>query len=381
MAGNIRKRGDTWQAKWDVWSPCGERKTRYKTLAATGKKDAERQLAALIAEGDKPTTPATYTVNNLIDEWLETDGRNRAGRTVERWTELAEHHLRPHIGDRRLRDLTAKDIRMLLNDLTDNGRRDARGGLAPRTVRHVYRLLYQVLEFAVKDDPPKLATNPAANVKAPHVPKTAVKAFTEDELVAVLQGAKELMPEHFVAFFIAAHTGVRRGELLALRWSDIDFKAETMTVSRAVEQLKRCNLSIKPTKTDRVRTIALSQAALDNLKTHRREQLELRMRLGAGGGDGYIFPDPKTMDVQIPDRLTSQFGRLVAKLEGVPIYSLQALRRTAISLALKNKFSPNTVANRAGHASAFMTLDVYGKAYDEDQIEIAKDMDKWAAKL
>jgi integrase len=381
MAGSIRKRSNTWQAKWDVWSPCGERKTKYKTLAAKGKKEAERELAALIAGGDRPTAPANYTVNNLIDEWLDTDGRNRAGRTVERWTELADHHIRPHIGDRRLRDLTAKDIRMLLNDLTDNGRRDDRGGLAPRTVRHVYRLLYQILEFAVKDDPPKLATNPADNVKAPHVPKTTVKAFTEDELVTLLQGAKELMPEHFVAFFIAAHTGVRRGELLALRWSDIDFDAKTMTVSRAVEQLKRCNINIKPTKTERVRTIALSQAALDNLKTHRRDQLELRMRLGAGGGDGYIFPNPKTMDVLIPDRLTSQFGRLVAKLEGIPPYSLQALRRTAISLALSNKFSANAVANRAGHASAFMTLDVYGKAYDEDQIEIAKDMDKWAVKL
>jgi integrase len=381
MAGNIRKRGNTWQAKWDVWSPSGKRKTKYKTLAAKGKKEAELELAALVAGGNKATAPSNYTINNLIDEWFETEGRNRAGRTVERWTELASHHIRPHIGDRRLRDLTAKDIRLLLNKLTDSGRRDGKGGLAPRSVRHVYRLLYQVLEFAVKDDPPKLATNPASNVKAPTVPKTTVKAFTEDELVVVLQGAKVHCPQYFPALFIAAHTGVRRGELLALRWSDINFEAGAVTVSRAIQQLKKCKLSIKPTKTDRVRTIALSQSALDILKTHRREQNELRMRLGTGAdADGYLFPDPMTMDFQVPDRITSQFGRLVTKLD-VPKYPLQALRSTAISLALSSQFSPNAVASRAGHASAFMTLDVYGKAYDKDQIEIAKDMDKWATRL
>jgi integrase len=381
MTGSIRKRGDTWQAKWEVRAPRGERKTRYKTLNATKKRDAERELAALITEGDKPMAPSGYTVNNLIDEWLETEGRNRAGRTVERWIELAAHHIRPYLGTERLRDLTARDIRVLLNDLTDGGRRDGKGGLAPRTVRHVYRLLYQVLEFAVKDSPPKLAANPAANVKAPKVPKIPVKAFTEDELITILQGAKALMPDHFTAFFIAAHTGVRRGELLALRWSDIDFDASAVTVSRAVEQLKGCRVRIKHTKTDRIRTIALSKSALEKLKAHRGEQLKYRARLGIGSDpDGYLFPDPKTMDIQIPDRVTSQFGRLVRKLE-VPQYSLQALRRTAISLALSNKFSVNAVANRAGHASAFMTLDVYGKAYDADQIEIAKDMDKWAINL
>ena len=135
-----------------------------------------------------------------------------------------------------------------------------------------------------------------------------------------------------------------------------------MTVARAVEQLKRCRLSIKPPKTERIRTIALSQMALDILRAHRLEQREYRLRVGAGNDDnGYLFPDPKTMGVQTPDRVTSQFSRLVAKLD-VPRYSLQALRRTSISLALANQFSPNAVAARAGHASPKMTLDVYGKA-------------------
>ena len=381
MAGNVRKRGDTWQAKWDVGAPRGERKTRYKTLKAKSKREAERELAALITEGDKPTSPNDYTVNNLIDEWLETEARNRAGRTEERATELAEHHLRPYIGKVRLNHLTARDVRELLNNLRDNGRRDGTGGLSELSVRHVYRLLHQILQFALTDDPPKVATNAATHVKPPKVPKKDVEAFTEDDLITVLQGAKNLVPHYFAAFFIAAHTGVRRGELLALRWSDIDFDAATLTVARAVEQLKRCRLSIKPTKTDRIRTIALSQTALDILKTHRLEQRKYRLRVGAGADDnGYLFPDPKTMGVQVPDRITSQFGRLVAKL-AVPQYSLQALRRTSISLALANQFSPNAVAARAGHASPKMTLDVYGKAYDSEQQQLAKDMDKWATKL
>jgi len=381
MAGNIRKRGNTWQAKWDVWSPCGERKTKYKTLAVKGKKEAERELAALITGGDKPTAPANYTVNNLIDEWLETEARNRAERTEERATEMAKHHIRPYIGNLRLRDLTAPAIRELLNRLRDTGRRDGKGGLGELSVRHVYRLLHQILNFALTDDPPKIPSNPAAHVKSPRVPKREVEAFTEDQLVEVLQGAKVHFPHYFTAFFIAAHTGVRRGELLALRWSDIDFEGSTITVARSVQQLSRSRISIKPTKTDRIRNIALSPAALDILKDHRRKQNELLLRLGAGAdAEGYLFPDPKTMGVQTPSRVTTQFKRLVRKLE-VPPYSLQALRRTAISLALANQFSPNAVADRAGHSSAKMTLDVYGKAYDTEGKNLAKDMDKWAIKL
>lgn len=381
MAGNIRKRGDTWQAKWEVRAPRGERKTRYKTLKSKTKREAERELAALITEGDRPTPPATYTVNDLIDEWLATEARNRSRRTEERAIEIAEHHLRPYIGGLRLGDLTAKNVRELLNLLRDKGRRDGKGGLSELSVRHVYRLLHQILQFALTDDPPKIATNAATHVKPPKVPTKDVEAFTEEELVIVLQGAKVHAPHYFAAFFIAAHTGVRRGELLALRWSDVDFKSGTITVARSVEQLKHSRLNIKSTKTDRIRTIALSRTALDILNTHRVEQLEFRMRVGAGvDEEGYIFPDPKTLGLQVPDRVTSQFGRLISKLD-VPRYSLQALRRTSISLALANQFSPNAVAARAGHASAKMTLDVYGKAYDKEQQHLAQDMDKWAVKL
>jgi integrase len=229
--------------------------------------------------------------------------------------------------------------------------------LAGRTVRHTHRLLHRIFSHATKWG--NIKRNVVALVDAPKVPPSEA---------AVLQSAE--IPRMFAAlrgriFFplavVALGTGMRRGELLALRWSDVDLDVGRIQVERSLEQTDKHGLRIKTPKSARGRrTISLSPAVVSELRAHWKAQQEQRLALGLGKSpaDALVFAKYDGAPL-VPNQFTHAFVKAL-KAAGLPHVTLHTLRHTHASQLIASGMDILTVSRRLGHSSAAITLTVYG---------------------
>lgn len=391
--GHIRQRGNSsWALKFDLGQDpvTGRRITKYATVRGS-KKQAYEELTRLLARRDDGTfvDPTKATLGQYLRHWLEADiDRRVATRTAARHRGIVEKNIIPRLGHIPMRKLTAVRIEAFEADLQREGWVKARAipkvkdgeappplekrGLSAQTVQHVHRTLSQALTHAVRLG--VLFKNPAQQVKAPRPPSREIRILAKDEISAVLTATKG-GPLHLPTL-VAVTTGMRRGELLGLRWSDADLKAGTLTVNQSLERIKGVvNFKAPETRTSR-RTITLPAATVEALKEHFRVQAEHRLRLGLGRDPrGLVFarPDGQPLDA---DALTKAFGRLVAALKLTPI-TFHGLRHTHISHLLMDGVHVKVVSERAGHANVTVTLNVYAACIPNMQADAALRVDSW----
>ena len=227
--------------------------------------------------------------------------------------------------------------------------------MAPFTLRDIDSLLGQILESAVKAK--KLARSPKADIQTKPKGKRRdkIEVLTEAELADLLEHLKGHWL--YMPTLLAAGTGLRRGEVLGLRWQDVDFKKGTLQVTQAVE-IVGGKIAIKPPKTERSsRTIKLPEALKSQLGRHRKEQLEQRLKVGLGGRSELFFTRSLGEPVN-PDWLTEPFAKRV-KAAGLKPITFHGLRHTHITLLLKSGVPVHVVSARAGHSRPSITLDTY----------------------
>jgi integrase len=264
MRGHLRKRGRaSWEIKIEVGprEADGRRHTQYHTVRGS-KRDAERALTAVLAELDSGSyvAPSTLTMAEFLTNWLDAARDRLAPKTAERYDELCRHQIVPFLGAVKLQALKPPQIEAWHRQLRTAGSAGSRP-LAAQTVKHAHRLLHSALEHAVRTE--ILSRNPAHSVPTPKVrtPEMMIVEAAEIELTfARLQGHR-LYPITFLAF----STGARRGELLALRWSDLDLEIGTVNIARSVEETRE-GLRIKLTKTGASRIISLPADAVAMLR-------------------------------------------------------------------------------------------------------------------
>jgi integrase len=266
---------------------------------------------------------------------------------VERYATLLRAHIIPGLGSIELQKLDGSAI-----DRFYATRREK--GLASLTLHHVHSLLRQVLASAVKAK--KLARSPIADIE------TAPKAKRRDKIEVLDEAELATLLDHlrghwlYMPTLVAASTGLRRGEVLGLRWRDIDFAKGILQVTQAVEVVGG-KLGVKPPKTDRsARTIKLPSSLAPELEQHRKEQLEQRLKLGLGGRPDLVFTSPLGKMLQ-PDSVSEAFVNRVAEIEIKPI-TFHGLRHTQITLLLGSGVPVHVVSARAGYAKASITLDI-----------------------
>jgi integrase len=338
------------------------------------KKAAQRELRKrlnAIDEG-RHVDAGKLTVAKYLERWLADYARSAvAPKTYERWSQLLGNHVTPYIGGTMLAKLQPLEIQGVYTKLLTEGRRDGKGGLAPRTVHHVHRALSQALQQAVKWR--LLAINPAESVEAPTVEDAEIQVLTQEEIATVLkaaEGTKLYMP-----VLLAVTTGMRRGEVLGLRWSDVNLDAAELKVEQTLEQTEGSGLRFKAPKTKRSRrAITLPAFTVNALKRHRAEQAEERLALGIGGdSDGLVFTryDGATVN---PRNFSKEFSRMM-KATGVGKTTFHGLRHTHITHLLRAGEHVKVVSERAGHASIAITLQIYGHAIPGMQRDLADRMD------
>jgi len=367
MTGHMRRRGkNSWELKFDAGrDEKNERITQYHNFRGT-RKEAEFKLAELIASVGKGAYVVRSTISIYlhvaarIDQW-EGLGKITAA-TAERYRGLLENQIKPHIGDIPIQKLKPADVERWHTTLMTSGRRDGTGGLSPRMVRHAHRLLSKALKEGMRHD--LVVRNVAASESPPKINADEITVLDGDQIKALVEKlrGRAMYPRAITALF----TGIRRGELLALRWhhADLDGKNPVLRVREAIEETKAHGLRIKAPKTkNSIRDVTLPDIVVDALRDLKRAQLEQRIALGLGKlpDDALIFP--RLNGAAQSPRAFSKAWADAADSIGFPQITFHAFRHTHASHLIDAGIDVVKISRRLGHASPAITLKIYAHLF------------------
>ncbi|MFJ3616337.1 tyrosine-type recombinase/integrase [Streptomyces hydrogenans] len=372
--GTVYQRKDRrWEAAGYVLAPGNTRK-RVRVYGTT-RKEALAKLTEKIAASNLglPVAAADSTVGDYLTYWLNGVAVHQVREnTHTRYAACIRLHLIPGLGAKKLARLTARDVRTFLDHLRttcqcctqerDIDRRscctigqccDKR--LSPLTVTYVHSVLKSALEHAVRED--DLPRNIARNVKTPAPRPRRFQPFTASEARQFLQAASG---DRLLALYeLALRTGLRKGELLGLRWEDLDLDSGTASVRRSLQRTQNGGLTSLPTKTRASeRRIALPTECIHSLKSHQERQQEQRQAAGTGWTDsGLVFTTPTGRPLD-PTNLTRSFGRLLHRA-GLRRIRFHDLRHSTATLLLEQGVDLVVIKELLGHAHIGVTAGVY----------------------
>jgi integrase len=371
MKGSIRERSPgKWAIILDEHDPeTGKRKRRWHSFRG-GKRQAEEECARLVTGGSVATDITRETVREYLERWLDHMKGQVSPRSHERYSELARKSLVPLLGNVKLAKLEAAHISKAYAKALTSGRRDGSGGLSPRTVTHMHRVLRQALQQALVWHP-SLRSNPAAAVKPPKVERGKLNTYNLAQTVDMLDAVRG--SRVFVPAMLAILCGLRRGELSALKWGSVDLDKAQLSVVQSVEQLNN-GVRLKEPKNGRTRAVALSATVVEELRRHRLEQAEGLLRLGVRLSDDTFvcaLPDGTMMQ---PTFITHEWVRVIEATD-LPRVRFHDLRHAHGTAMLASGVHPKVASERLGHSKVGITLDLYSHVLPGMQEDAAARMD------
>jgi integrase len=374
MRGHIRERSPGhWAIILDQHDQAtGKRKRKWHSFSG-GKRQAQDECTRLISEIQRGAyvEPTKTTVKQFLEKWLAHIKPNVAPLTYERYSELVLKNIAPLLGEVILSKLQPIQISGAYAQAVASGRRDGKGGLSPRTVHHMHRVLRQALGQAVKWN--MLNKNPCDLLEKkdrPKVERKAVATIDASATVQVLEAAREL--RLFVPFLLGSMCGMRRGEIAALRWKSVDLERGQAAIIAAVEQTK-AGCREKETKGTKCRTVALPSMLIDELKAWRVRQAQELLRLGSRpNGETRVVTRADGSSLQ-PRSLTHSISAFL-KDQGSTV-RLHGLRHSHASHLLAENVHPKIVQERLGHSSIAITMDIYSHLMPNMQADAAAKVD------
>ena len=353
MKGSIRRRGKgSWELTIDLGrGPDGKRQRKFMNVKGL-KVDADRRLREVLGSLDRGLQPDTgkITVGAYMAHWHETYAvPNTRPRTAERYLGDIRLHIVPAIGHIRLAQLRAADVQQLEARLLA-------GGKSATSVRHVHVVLKEGLKHAVRWG--LVHVNVADAVDPPKVRHQEVRPPTMEEVLALLNLAGDTPYGPPLTFL--ARTGVRRGECLGLRWTDLDLERGIASIVQSLQRIGRQGLQFVPVKSAKSRrAIALDGQSVDMLRDLRGQQILREAELGSTtyNDSGLVFPGPFG-DPLDPATLTRNFERLAQEC-GLSHVRLHDLRHFHATVLLQAGTHLKVVQERLGHASIAITADTY----------------------
>jgi integrase len=373
MKGHIRERGKgNWYAVIDVRDPAtGKRRRKWHSLEASGKREAQIQCANLISSIKAGTyiEPDKTTVTQFLERWLENTKANVAPRTHERYVEIARKNIAPLLGHAILAKLRPAQISEAYCKALSEGRRDGKGGLSPRTVLHMHRVLKQALKQGVRWE--LLHRNPADAVQPPKVEKRRMTTYDMAQTAALLEALKG--QRIYVPALLAVLCGLRRGEIAALRWGNVDLDKGSLAVVESVEQMNG-RVRPKETKSGRVRTVALPLTVRDELKAHRLTQAQHMLKFGVRLADDSLVCTLEDGSPMQPTFITHEWVRAI-KGTALPRYRFHDLRHAHGTHMLASGTHIKVASERLGHSKVGITLDLYSHLLPGMQEDAAAKID------
>jgi integrase len=306
------------------------------------------------------------TMGEFLTRWIEESVRNSVKPiTYENYSMLTRHHLIPALERYKLEDLTPDHIRKFSSTKLN-------AGLATRTVQLLLALLRKALQQAVDDG--LVPRNVAQNVKVHQVRKDEVRHLNVEEAKKLLYSARGDRLE--ALYVLAIHTGLRQGELLGLKWEDVDFEARTLSVKRTLSSAKDGpRFTIPKTKKSR-RNVSLTGDAIEALERHRAMQDEERSMAGGSWEDlDLVFRSTTGTPIERHNLVARSFKPLLDKASLPRTFRFHDLRHTAASLLFVEGVHPKVVQELLGHSTVAITLDVYSHMVPGMSAQAARAME------
>lgn len=374
MRGHIAKKGKVYYAViYEGINPATGKGRHRWHRAGTTRREAERLLAELVKrshDGDYRAPEKITLGDYLLERWLPTKQSQLRPSSYSSYRRNIELHVIPYLGHTPLQRITPEDLDTLYARLLREGRRNGGGGgLSPKTVRYIHSIIRKALADAARKgtvvrnvadlaDPPKLSAGP----------RRQMTVWTADQLRAFLEHIES--HDLYPAYYLAANTGMRRGEVLGLRWYHVDLDAARLVVTQAVLSIEY-EASVSDVKTPNSRrTIDLDARTVGILRAWRKRQFEHLLLAGQGtSASGFVFASPDGGPVH-PDSFSQTFQRLVGRAD-LPRIRLHDLRHTHASILLQSGTPVKVVSERLGHANAAFTMNVYQHVLPGMQAEAA----------
>jgi len=359
--GTIRQRTDgRWEAQLSL--PGGKRKSVYGKTRKEAR-DALKVALKKLDDGVDLGAPG-QTLEAFLESWLAESKSRVRPKTHRTYQDLLRLHVIPDIGKIQLDRLAAPQIATLLRD-------KQAAGLAPKTVGHIRATLRAALNQAVRWR--LIAHNPAAAVAAPRVPHAEVQVLTAEEARTLLAAAKG--HRHEALWVVALSLGLRQGEVLGLRWTDVDFEANTLRITRALTRVDGKLVLAEPKTEQSRRTLPLSLRVREALLAHRDRQVFTKAMAGEHWQEqDFVFASTVGTPLQ-PRNTLEAWYKLLAQA-GLPRRKFHVARHTAVSLLIADGVPLRVVMELLGHSQISTTANTYGHVFAESLREAADAMDR-----
>jgi integrase len=358
MRGHVRERGKgNWYAVLSVRDPqTGKRRVSFISLPnCNGKREAQQECARIVTEmrNGAYVEPDKTTLAQFLERWLGQIKTQVSPRTYGRYCEIVHNNLVPALGAARLTKLRPEHISETYGKALARGRRDGKGGLSSQTVHHMHTILKQALKQACVWR--VITHNPADLVKPPKLERNEMRTIDTDQTAAMIEAARGTMM--FIPILIGVLCGLRRGEVVALRWRSVDLENGQLSVVASTEQ-GRGGIREKETKSGKGRLVALPPMLVTELRRHRMQQAEWLLKLGVRLTDDHHVVTGEDGESIWPSSLTRAFRKFMHR-HSLPQIRLHDLRHSHATHLLAAGVHPKIAQERLGHSSIGITLDLY----------------------
>jgi integrase len=363
--GSIRRRADgRWEGRYTVHTDEGR---KQKAVYGKTRKEVAEKLTDVMAGRDKGLIfdAGKLTVGEHLKQWLADVVKPSAShRTYSTNAQQVRDHIAPTLGRIKLKGLRKAHIDRLYREKLDSG-------LSSSTVRRIHAVLHKALEEAVKGE--LILRNPATHANKPKVKQDEIEPLDASQAAAFLKAAKS---DRFEALYILClMCGLRQGEALALRWRDIDLDGGTLRVNLQLQRVRDGGgLRFSEPKNASRRTVGLPQRAVSALQSHRKRQLEEKLRAGPLYQDGdLVFASGHGTPIDAQN-VVNRYYKPLLKRAGLPAIRFHDLRHSCLSLLAQRGEPIRDLQALAGHATAAFTLQRYTHHYDSSARHTADRM-------
>jgi integrase len=375
MKGHIRERSHGhWAIILDIQDAAGKRRRKWHSFKGT-KREAQAECARLITavKSGGYIEQKKETVTAFLERWLSHIKSQVSPKTFERYSGIVKQNLSPALGSVMLSKLKAAQISAAYSAALEGGRKDGSGGLSSRTVGHMHRVLRQALGQAVRWE--ELARNPADAVNPPKVEWKPMQTYDFAQTSELLDDVRKT--PFFIPILLAALCGLRRGEICALRWRNVDLAAGQMSVVESLEQTKggkAKGLRFKSPKSGKGRTVALPSTVVDELRAYRVKRAQELLKLGVRLSDDDLVIAHADGSIVAPIYISQLWPRIISRTRLAHL-RFHDLRHTHATHLLANGAHPKVASERLGHSKVGITLDLYSHVMPGMQEDAAAMVD------
>ena len=378
---NVIKRNNSYlvtvSAGYDINGKQIRKTATFRPDSALTAKQQEKALNEFVVLFEKKVQEGQVLDSSIrfasfAEKWFNDYAEEQlAPKTIERYKSLMTR-INQAIGNIRLDKLQPHHLISFYKNLAEDGMNEKTGGkLSAKTIQHHHRLISAILNTAVQWQ--LLFANPTQRVKPPKVTQREISYLDEYQAQEMIRLLNNEPLKYRTALILAIYSGLRRGELCGLKWQDVDFNNNTLSVRRSIQALSNKGIFEKsPKNNSSLRTIKLSNEAVLFLNEHKKWQEEEKHKLGSKWVDGdYIFTQWNG-EVIHPDTLTGYFGKFAKKNNLPKGVTLHSLRHTNATLLIAGGMPIRTVASRLGHAQTSTTTNIYTHALQSAEAKAAE---------